>query len=172
MQNASLLSYMSRFIWLALPWILLGLHPGFCQTATVIKSTTDSSSYTFSNLSGFSITNNGTITYDGPINQLTGSPCCAEAVLIVNDQTHVFDKERYKRDTGFDAKEEGGNTLSTELDRAAIIPAPGESQIAVQYQINVGGVRGGKAAQSLTIQEKVDGQSMSIFPQFSPTVFP
>jgi hypothetical protein len=142
------------------------------QTATVIESTTSKQAYTFANASGFSITNNGTMVYDGPLNQLTGSPCCISANLTVNREAIKVNTNDFERDTGMKASRGGGNTLSAERSEA-VIPATGSvMQIGLQYSVTVGGVTKVGTSDSNSLQEKVDAQSLSIFPQFNPSVFP
>ena len=163
---------MRYFFWLA--FVLFGVFPVRmqAQTATVIESTTSKQSYTFSSASGFSLANNGTMVYDGPLNQLTGSPCCISATLTVNGESILISPQVYERDTGLAAKTEGGNTLSTQLSEAVIPVRPGVNTIDWQYTVVIGGVTRVGRSDSFTIQEKVDGQSLSIFPQFQPSVFP
>lgn len=148
----------------------LHVAPVKAQIATVIDSSSKSLSYTFDNASGFSITNNGTMVYDGPLNQLTGSPCCSSATLTVNGQSTKISADDYEADTGLKAKTQGGMTLSSRLDES-VIPSDFDS-VALQYLVILGGVTKIKSTDSLTMQEKVDGQSLSIFPQFRPSVFP
>lgn len=155
---------------LAVAIVSLHAEPVQAQTATVVESTTKSLSYTFDNASGFSITNNGTMNYDGPLNQLTGSPCCSSATLTVNGQSTTISADEYEADTGLKAKTQGGMTLSSRLDES-VIPSDFDS-VALQYLVILGGVTKIKSTDSLTMQEKVDGQSLSIFPQFKPSVFP
>lgn len=159
-------------IWLS--FVLLIVLPAsvYAQTATVIESTTTKQSYTFANASGFSITNNGTMAYDGPLNQLTGSPCCSSATLTVDGESILISPQVFERDTELAAKEEGGNTLSTQLSEAVIPARPGVNNISLQYTVIVGGVTAVGRSDSFSTQEKVDGQSLSIFPQFQPSVFP
>lgn len=142
------------------------------QTATVIESTTRSLVYTFDNASGFSITNNGTMVYDGPLNQLTGSPCCSSATLVVNGESVRISADNYEKDTGLKAKQQGGVTLSSRLEEARIPVNSELDEVGLQYLVITGGTTRIKASDSYTIQEKVDGQSLSIFPQFQPSVFP
>ena len=151
---------------------LASVSPLCAQTATVIESTTNKQAYTFSNASGFSIANNGPIVYDGPINQLTGSPCCTSATITVNGVSTTITPSVFEADTGISPDTNGGNTLSSRLSEA-VIPAPnGVDQIIVEYAVIVGGVTRIGVSDSYTLQEKVDGQSLSIFPQFQPSVFP
>ena len=157
---------------LAVSIVLLHAETVKAQTATVVESTTKSLSYTFDNASGFSITNNGTMVYDGPINQLTGSPCCSSATLTVNGKSTTISADDYEADTGLKAKKQGGMTLNSRLDES-VIPMDSEiDKVGLQYLVILGGVTKIKSTDSITIQEKVDGQSLSIFPQFKPSVFP
>jgi hypothetical protein len=142
------------------------------QTATVIESTSSKQAYTFSNSSGFSITNNGTMVYDGPLNQLTGAPCCNSATLTVNGESIKVSSDDFSRDTRLSPSQGEGNTLSSRLSDAVIPAKPTVNRIDLQYSITVGGVTRLSASESRSIQEKVDAQSFSIFPQFSPSVFP
>lgn len=142
------------------------------QSASVIESTSRKQSYTFSNASGFSIANNGTMVYDGPLNQLTGSPCCSSATLTVNGESVTVTSAQFESDTGLSANHEGGNTLSSDLSKSTILARPEVNRIGLQYSVIVGGVTRVGVRDSYTKQEKVDSQSLSIFPQFSPSVFP
>lgn len=150
----------------------LGLDSGQCQTATVIESVSDKQTYTFSNASGFSITNNGTVSYDGPLNQIGQSPCCTSATLTVDGVSITVTPEIVQSETKVPAGPANGNTLSPDLVEAEIPVRPSVNQIGLQYDVVIGGVTRIGNSQSYTIQEKVDSQSLSIFPQFSPTVFP
>jgi hypothetical protein len=142
------------------------------QSATVIETTKQSQSYTFSNAAGFSITNNGTLSYPGPLNQLTGSPCCSSATLNVDGQAIVVTPSTFEADTGLKANLVGGNTLSSQLANSTMNNSSGTNQLSIQYDVVIGGVTRVGASSSYSIQEKVDGQSMSIFPKFQPSVFP
>ena len=142
------------------------------QTATDMVSTRKSLSYTFDNASGFSITNNGTLSYQGPLNQSTGSPCCISANLYAEGEYIRVSQDNYWLDTRQRSKREGGNTLSTELGAATTTNNEGEdANIGLQYLVFVGGVTKVKLLESYTEQEKVDSQSLSIFPQYT-SVFP
>jgi hypothetical protein len=110
--------------------------------------------------------------YDGPLNQLTGSPCCLSATLAVNGESVTVTPAQFESDTGLAANREGGNTLSSALSNSVIPPRPGVNQIGLQYSVIVGGVTRVATRDSYAKQEKVDSQSLSIFPQFSPSVFP
>lgn len=142
------------------------------QTATVTQTSKQSESYSYGNASGFSIANDGTLIYSGPLNQLNGSPCCIAATLTVDGQSVVVDASTYEADTGLKVNEAGGNTLSSELSTSQIKPQPGSNQFSLQYDVVIGGAQGVGASDSYSIQEKVDAQSLSIFPQFQPSVFP
>lgn len=143
----------------------------FAQTATDVVSTRDSLSYTFDNASGFSISNNGTLNYQGPLNQLKGSPCCTSAVLTSMGQDVKISAKDYEADTGLKAKRDGGSTLSARL-RSATFPMDEKiDEVGLQYLIFVGGTTRIKTLKSYTEKEKVDGQSLSIFPQYT-SVFP
>ena len=148
------------------------------QTSTDMVSTRSSLSYTFDNASGFSITNNGTLNYLGALNQSKGSPCCASARLTAigprqgrMGQTTRISEDNYWLDTRMRAKREGGNTLSSELDTATL-PVDDDSDndsdnVGLQYLVFGGGVTRIKILESYTEQEKVDSQSLSIFPQYT-----
>lgn len=148
------------------------LGTSFAQTATVSETTTKSLSYTFDNASGFSITNNGTMRYQGPLNQLTGSPCCSSATLTVNGKDVVVSPSDYEKDTNKKPKTAGGNTLSSELSEAEIPVNSTIQEIGLQYLVITGGVTRISIKDFFQTQEKVDSQSLSIFPQFQPSVFP
>lgn len=166
------MKYFSSTCSVVLMLALTSANPLCAQTATVIESISNKQAYTFSNASGFSIANNGPIIYDGPINQLTGSPCCASATITVNGVSTTITPSVFEADTGILPDTTGGNTLSSRLSEA-VIPAPnGVDQIIVEYAVIVGGVTRIGVSDSYTLQEKVDGQSLSIFPQFQPSVFP
>jgi hypothetical protein len=158
----------SSFLLLA----FINASPLCAQTATVIESKTSKQSYIFSNASGFSIANNGPIVYGGPINQLTGSPCCTSATITVNGVSTTITPSVFEADTGISPDTNGGNTLSPRLSEAVIPTQNGVDQIIVEYAVIVGGVTRIGVSDSYTLQEKVDGQSLSIFPQFQPSVFP
>lgn len=142
------------------------------QSATVIETSKQTQSYTYSDAAGFSITNNGTLSYPGPLNQLTGSPCCISATLTVDGQAVVITPATFEADTGLKANQVGGITLSSQLSNSRMNPSPGPDQLTIQYDVVIGGATRVGASSSYSIQEKVDGQSLSIFPQFQPSVFP
>jgi len=160
------------FVLLVISSCWLGILEAKCQTATVTEITKHSQGYTYENSSGFSISNNGTLAYDAPLNQLTGSPCCISATLLVDGQSILVTPSTYESDTGLKANLQGGNTLNHDLVYSQIIPKPGPSKISLQYDVVVGGVTRVGASSSYTLQEKVDGQSLSIFPKLQPSVFP
>ena len=162
-----------RFLLLPLLLLISSAPAELCaQTATMVESTTHKQAYTFSNAAGFSIANNATMLYDGPINQLTGSPCCTSATLTVNGESIVITPAVFEQDSGLKAKTEGGNTLSSRLSESVMPTVSGPNHLSLQYNVIVGGVMRVSRSDSYTLQEKVDGQSISIFPQFSPSVFP
>ena len=145
------------------------------QTATMIESVTNRQAYTFANASGFSFANNGPLLYDGPINQpinQTTGNCCMSATLIVNGESFTVTPATYEADTGLKVKTEGGTTLSSTLSSAVIPSTSGTNPASLQYDVTIGGVIRMSRSDSYTLQEKVDSQSISIFPQFSPSVFP
>lgn len=142
------------------------------QTATVIESTASKQTYTFANASGFSITNNGTLSYDGPLNQIGSSPCCSSATLTVDGVSIIITPEIVQNDIKAPVGTPDGNTLSPKLSKSQMRIRPEVNQIGVQYDVVVGGVTRIGTSQSYTLQDKVDSQSLSIFPQFSPSVFP
>lgn len=78
----------------------------------------------------------------------------------------------FEADTGLKALDKGGNTLSSQLVGAVIQPQPGLNQLSLQYDVVVGGVTRVATSDSFSVQNKVDGQSISIFSQFQPSVFP
>ncbi|MFM8524166.1 MAG: hypothetical protein ACKOCM_00850 [Cyanobacteriota bacterium] len=139
----------------------------------MIDSVSSKQAYTFSNASGFFVSNNGSFPYDGPLNQLGGSPCCSSASLTVNGETFTISSATFESDTGIRPRLEGGNTHSNQLT-SAILPPAGSSvgQMALEYRAVVGGPTRIGATNSYTLQEKVDGQSLSIFSQMQPSVFP
>jgi hypothetical protein len=162
-----------RFLLLPLFLLASSAPAELCaQTATMVESTTNKQAYTFSNAAGFSIANNGTMLHDGPINQLTGSPCCASATLTVNGESIVITPAVFEADSGLKARTEGGHTLSSSLVEAVIPAISGANHIRHHHNVTIGGVTRVSRSDSYTVQEKVDSQSISIFPQFSPSVFP
>jgi hypothetical protein len=154
--------------------LLLGLLPSAlrAQTATMVESTTNKLSYTFADASGFSIVNNGTLRYDGSLNQLAESPCCTSATITVDGVSTTITPRQYQQDTGFKAEAESGNTLSGRLSEAVIPAAQSVDRVEVDYAVIVGGVTKVGVSESYTVQEKIDAQTLSIFPQLQPSVFP
>jgi hypothetical protein len=84
----------------------------------------------------------------------------------------VVTPSTFEADTGLKANLVGGNTLSSQLANSTMNNSSGTNQLSIQYDVVIGGVTRVGASSSYSIQEKVDGQSMSIFPKFQPSVFP
>lgn len=155
-----------------LAFALLLSYRASAQTATVVETNKRSTGYTFSNASGFSLANNGTLTYSDQLNQLVGSPCCMAATLTVNGDSITITPTVFEADTGLKAQKNGGQTLSSRLPSATMQPKQNVNQLRLQHDVVVGGVTRLAASASYTLQDKVDGQSLSLFSQFQPSVFP
>lgn len=153
--------------------LVVGTSPDACgQSATVVESNQRGTSYTFANSAGFSLANNGTLSYPGPLNQLTGSPCCLSATITVNGESTTITPSLFEADTGLKIQKQGGNTLSAQLSTAVMPAQSGPNRLALQYDVVVGGVSRVAVTSSSDLQDKVDEQSLSLFSQFQPSVFP
>ena len=105
----------------------------FSQTATETVNTRKSLSYTFDNATGFSISNNGTLNYKGPLNEATKSTCCSNATLSALGQTINITSDEYEKDTGFRSNSKSGTTLSSRLSEATIDIGGQTESVGLEY---------------------------------------
>ena len=139
------------------------------QSARVTDIQAISTNVTSVNGGGFSIVNNGGLTYDGPLNAITPLDSAIGVRIVINDQV-LLDGVPAEVQALVDSGRARINNLNPELVGARI-----NVKAADTVMIGIGGrlpmpIAIGGSIQSLS-SEQVDGQSMSVFPNLFPSVF-
>ena len=139
------------------------------QSARVTDIQAISTNVTSVNGGGFSIVNNGGLTYDGPLNAITPLDSAIGVRIVINDQV-LLDGVPAEVQALVDSGRARINNLNPELVGARI-----NVKAADTVMIGIGGrlpmpIAIGGSVQSLR-SEQVDGQSMSVFPNLFPSVF-
>ena len=155
---------------LTLPVLLLFLlicgSSSKSQSALSSKTNSETIQYTVSDNSGLSIKNNGTLSYSGPLNQLSNS----DSENLPKASLHVDEREISAPESLITATINNpnyNNTISNSLSNS-IIPADRTSKkINLVYEAKIPSVVSIKFRQSSVTQETVDSQSLSIFPSGS-----
>lgn len=154
-------------------WLLvLLLASGSCaraQSARVTDIKASSTNVTSLNGGGFSIVNNGGLSYDGPLNAITPLDSAIGVQIVINDQV-LLDGVPAEVQALVDSGRARINSLSPELVGARINVTAAET-----VMLGIGGrlpmpIEIGGSVQSLR-NEQVDGQSMSVFPELFSSVF-
>lgn len=145
--------------------------PGRAQSAIVSTSTTNSRGFTATGSSGFSFHNNGTFDYDGPLNTLRPMPMRSPLTLEYDSRTITVTPEDALIRQRMPQPQGSANTLSPELQQGVIPVTGGPQDVQLGYGLILPGITRVKGSNSFTRIEQVDGQSMSVFPSFSPSVF-
>lgn len=133
------------------------------QSALSAKTNTETTQYTVSDHSGFSLNNNGTLGYSGPLNQLSSSDLeqLPKASLYV-DKKEISAPESLVTSTINNNNYQ--NTMSDSLRKATIASDPTSKKVKLSYSTTIPSVISIKFRESLDTQESVDSQSLSIFP--------
>ena len=157
-----------RSCWL-LVLLLAGGSSAWAQSARVTDIQAVSTNVTSVNGGGFSIVNNGGLTYDGPLNAITPLDSAIGVRIVINDQV-LLDGVPAEVQALVDSGRARINNLNPELVGARI-----NVKAADTVMIGIGGrlpmpIAIGGSIQSLS-SEQVDGQSMSVFPNLFPSVF-
>ena len=139
------------------------------QSARVTDIQAISTNVTSVNGGGFSIVNNGGLTYDGPLNAITPLDSAIGVRIVINDQV-LLDGVPAEVQALVDSGRARINNLNPELVGARI-----NVKAADTVMIGIGGrlpmpIAIGGSIQSLS-SEQVDGQSMSVFTGLFPSVF-
>lgn len=144
---------------------------GVAQSALVSTSTNESRGFQASNSSGFSFSSNGTLAYEGALNELRPLPMGPGATLQYDNRTISVTPSDALIQTRMPEPAGLANTLSGEL-ATSTIPASGSPQeVQLGYALVIPAITGVSGSNSTIRFEQVDSQSLSIFPRFSPSVF-
>lgn len=142
------------------------------QSATVVESTSSGRGFTASNSSGMSFNANGTFLYDGPLNALQELPYRAALTLGYDGQQITVSADDVLIQTRMPNSLGPGVTLSSDIVQGEL-PIKTEPQlIQIGYGQILPAITRVSGSNSTTRFELMDGQSLSIFPSFSPSVFP
>ena len=136
------------------------------QSALSSKTSTETTQYTVSDHSGFSLKNNGTLGYSGPLNQLSSSKLeqLSNASLYV-DEREISAPESLVTSTIDNHNDQ--NIMSSSLSKATIVSDSTSKKVKLSYSSTIPSVISIKFRESLDTQESVDSQSLSIFPSGS-----
>ena len=139
------------------------------QSAAASVQNSKSLQYTVSNSSGFSIKNNGSLGYKGPLNALS-QPLedMPTAVLHVNNSRYSAPDHLVESTIN---KNDNSNTLSPKLSEATIPASKRPRRITLSYTSTVPSVISIKLQETFETREVVDSQSLSIFPSAFPSSF-
>ena len=142
-----------------------------CKAQSAISSSKDSKSlqYTVSNSSGFSIKNNGSLDYKGPLNTFSKpvkSP--PSSVLQVKNSSYRVPESLIESIINENSE---SNTLSPELKKATVLGGKRPRRITLSYTSTVPSVISIKLRETFETQEIVNSQSLSIFPSAFPSSF-
>jgi hypothetical protein len=139
------------------------------QSATASVQNSKSLQYTVSNSSGFSIKNNGSLGYKGPLNALSqSSEDLPTAVMRVNNSSYSTPDDLVESTIN---KNNNTNNLSPKLAEATIPASKRHRKITLSYSSTVPSVISIKLKETFESREVVDSQSLSIFPSAFPSSF-
>lgn len=152
--------------------VLRSTPPARAQSALVTASESSTRGFTASNSSGFSFSANGTFQYTGPLNVRRELPMAGSTTLEFDGRTITVSAEDALIRGRMPAARGPANTLSGELS-TGVVPATGGPQVvSIGYSLIVPAITSVSGSNGITSFEQVDGQSLSVFPSFSPSVFP
>ena len=157
-----------RSCWL-LVLLLAGGSSAWAQSARVTDIQAVSTNVTSVNGGGFSIVNNGGLTYDGPLNAITPLDSAIGVRIVINDQV-LIDGVPAEVQAVVDSGRARINSLSPELVGARLnVNSTDTAMLGIGGRLPMPIAIGG-SVQSLR-SEQVDGQSMSVFTGLFPSVF-
>ncbi len=153
----------------------VGMHlmPACGQSATDSIIKTESRGFTASNSSGFSFHNNGTFAYSGPLNERRDLPFWASTTLEYDGRTILITPEDALIQARMPQAQGPGTTLnSTQLPTGQIPSTGGYQNVQIGYTLILPAITQVKGNNATTHVQQVDGQSLSVFPSITPSVFP
>ena len=142
------------------------------QSALAAEVVSSSRGFTASRSSGLSFEANGTLPYTGPINELRPIPLLGATTLVIGERTVMVRADDALIQSRMPAPQGPGNTLSSELATSTVPAGDQPRLVQIGYAVIVPTITRVSDSTSLTRFEQVDGQSLSIFPGLSPSVFP
>lgn len=146
--------------------------PVRAQSASMLESIGSSRTITNANSSGFGFSSNGTFAYDGPINALGVLQSQTSLKLEYDNRTILVHYDDALIRQRMDPARYPSSSLSGELSRGQVVQAAPGQPVELGYSQSIPAITRLGASNSITRFEQVDGQSLSVFPSFSPTVFP
>ena len=154
---------------LLLTLLLAGGSSAWAQSARVTDIQAVSTNVTSVNGGGFSIVNDGGLSYDGPINAISPLDSAIGVRIVINDQV-LLDGVPAEVQAVVDSGRARINSLSPELVGARLnVNSTDTAMLGIGGRLPMPIAIGGNV-QSLR-SEQVDGQSLSVFPSLFPSVF-
>lgn len=139
------------------------------QSATVSEIQAVSSNITTVNGGGFSIVNDGSLIYGGPLNAITPLAEVTGARVVLNDVV-LLDGVPAEVQALVDNGSARSNGLSPELVQARIdVSGRDTVMLGIGGRLPMPTALGGSIETLRTVQ--VSGESLSVFPDFLPSVF-
>jgi hypothetical protein len=154
---------------LLLTLLLAGGSSAWAQSARVTDIQAVSTNVTSVNGGGFSIVNDGGLSYDGPLNAISPLDSAIGVRIVINDQV-LIDGVPAEVQAVVDSGRARINSLSPELVGARLnVNSTDTAMLGIGGRLPMPIAIGGNV-QSLR-SEQVDGQSLSVFPSLFPSVF-
>lgn len=139
------------------------------QSATVTEIQAISNNITSVNGGGFSIVNDGSLIYGGPLNAITTLAEVTGARVVLNDVV-LLDGVPAEVQALVDNGSARSNALSPELVQARIdVSGRDKVMLGIGGRLPMPTAIGGSIESLRTVQ--VSGESFSVFPDFLPSVF-
>lgn len=155
--------------WLLLNLLLVGGSSAWAQSARVTDIRATSTNVTSVNGGGFSIVNNGGLSYDGPLNAITPLDSAIGVRIVINDQV-LLDGVPAEVQGLVDSGRARLSILSPELVGARInVTAADTVMLGIGGRLPMPIAIGGSIQSLRSVQ--VEGQSMSVFPGLQNSVF-
>lgn len=154
---------------LVMTLVLAGCSSAWAQAASVTDIQAVSTNVTSVNGGGFSIVNNGGLSYEGPLNAITPLDSAVGVRIVINDQV-LLDGVPAEVQALVDNGRARINSLSPELVGARLnVTATDTTMLGIGGRLPGPIAIGGSIESLRSVQ--VDGQSLSVFPDLQPSVF-
>lgn len=154
---------------LLLNLLLAGGSSAWAQSARVTDIRASSNNVTSVNGGGFSIVNNGGLSYGGPLNAITPLDSAIGVRIVINDQV-LLDGVPAEVQELVDSGRARLSILSPELVGARInVTAADTVMLGIGGRLPMPIAIGGSIQSLRSVQ--VEGQSMSVFPGLQPSLF-
>jgi len=154
---------------LLLNLLLAGGSSAWAQSARVTDIRASSNNVTSVNGGGFSIVNNGGLSYGGPLNAITPLDSAIGVRIVINDQV-LLDGVPAEVQGLVDSGRARLSILSPELVGARInVTAADTVMLGIGGRLPMPIAIGGSIQSLRSVQ--VEGQSMSVFPGLQPSLF-